>query len=65
MNTGKSLALALIEKGLKKKDLATGLGVSQATVSTLIKNQEWSGKMLKNVCAFLEMEASEFIALGE
>lgn len=65
MNNGKSLTIVLLDKGLKKKDFAEGMHVSNATVSTLCKNKAWSGRMLVRVCDFLEIKPSDFIALGE
>jgi len=65
MNIGKSIVIALHDKGMQKQELATELGASPATVSTLCKNTECSGQMLDRLCQVFQMKVSEFVALGE
>ena len=65
MDIGKSITIALRDKRMKKKELAMKLHVTPATVSTLCKNTECSGRMIKRLCQVFDMTASEFIALGE
>jgi DNA-binding Xre family transcriptional regulator len=65
MNTGKSIQIALVNKGWQKKDLAEKLGVTRSTVSNLVKSSTCTGQALDNLCEVFEMKASEFIALGE
>lgn len=65
MNIGKSVQIALINKGWQKKDLAEKLGVTRSTVSNLVKCTACNGKALDSLCEAFEMKASEFIALGE
>ena len=65
MNIGKSIKIALINKGMKNKDLAEKLGVSPPKVSVLCGKPTCSGKMLDQLCTAFEMKASDFVALGE
>ncbi len=65
MNIGKSIQIALIDKGWQKKDLASKLGVTRSTVSNLVSSSTCTGKALDNLCDVFEMKASDFIALGE
>ena len=65
MDIGKSVQIALVQKGMKKQDLATELGVTKATVSTLVSNTSCTGPMLEKLCKIFEMKASDLIALGE
>jgi DNA-binding Xre family transcriptional regulator len=65
MNTGKSIQIALVNKGWQKKDLAEKLGVTRSTVSNLVKSSTCTGQALDNLCEVFEMKVSEFIALGE
>lgn len=65
MHIGKSVEIALIKKGMKKKDLAKALGVSAVTVSSLVNSHSCKGQMLEKLCDVLDMKASDLIALGE
>lgn len=65
MNISKSIEIALIKKGIKKKDLAVGLDVSTTTISSLCNSKHCSSRMLKDLSGFFDMPASKFIALGE
>lgn len=65
MNISKSIQIALVKKGLKKKDLAAGLGVSATTISNLCNNKHCSSSMLGRLAKFFNMPTSKFIALGE
>lgn len=65
MNISQSIQIALVKKGLKKKDLAAGLGVSSTTISNLCNNKHCSSSMLKRLAEFFNMPTSKFIALGE
>ena len=64
MNLGKSLEIALIKKGIKKKDLAVQMEVKPQQVTQWVRGSI-SKSHLVNICDFLEMPVSEFIALGE
>ena len=65
MNIAKSIEISLINKGLKKKDLAAGLGVSNTTIAKLCNTASCSSKNLDALSKFFELPASEFIKLGE
>ncbi len=65
MNIGKSIQIALVNKGWQKKELADRLGVTRSTVSNLVKSSNCTGQALDNLCEVFEMKASDFIALGE
>jgi plasmid maintenance system antidote protein VapI len=65
MDIGKSVIIALRDKGKNKRWLAFELAVTPATVTTLCKNTSCTGPMLERLCTVFESKASEFIALGE
>jgi DNA-binding Xre family transcriptional regulator len=65
MNIGKSIQIALIDKGWQKKDLADKMGVTRSTISNLVKSSTCTGQALDNLCEVFDMKASDFIALGE
>ncbi len=65
MDISKSIQIALINKKLRKKDLAKGLNVSTTTISSLCNSKHCSSRMLEQLSEFFKMPASEFIALGE
>lgn len=65
MNIGKSIKHALINKGMKNKELAEKLGVTPQSITNLCSKPTCSGKMLDQLCVALEMKASDFVALGE
>ena len=65
MNTGKSLGIALIKKGIKGKDLANKLEVHPSQISNWKRGQSMKEANLIALCEALDMPVSEFIALGE
>ena len=65
MNVGKSITIALFDKGMKKRELAVALGVTPHTVTNLCASKTCAGDRLAKLCEIFEMDASEFIALGE
>lgn len=65
MNIGKSIQIALVNKGWQKKELADKLGVTRSTISNMVKSESCTGKALSNLCEVFEMPVSEFVALGE
>jgi DNA-binding Xre family transcriptional regulator len=65
MNIGKSIQIALVNKGWQKKDLAEKLGVTRSTISNMVQSETCTGKALAKLCEVFEMQASDFIALGE
>lgn len=65
MNAGQSIQIALIKKGMKKKELAAEIGITPNYLSDLLKKESCSGSMMERLAAAFEMEVSEFIALAE
>lgn len=65
MNLGKSIRVACAQKDIKGKDLAKILGVSEATISTMLNKPTGKEKSLTALAEVFEMPVSEFIALGE
>lgn len=65
MDIGKSIKVALALKGMRSKELAQALGVTQPTVSTMCYRATSSGHMLIRLADAFGMKVSEFVALGE
>ena len=65
MDISKSIQHCLDDTGIKKLKLAEKLGVSQQTVSTLMKSEKCTGDMLNKLAEAFNMPVSEFVALGE
>ena len=65
MDISKSIDYCLKDTGMMKKKLAERLGVTTATVSTLVKSKRCSPDMLQKLSEVFNMRVSEFIALGE
>lgn len=65
MNIGRSIKIAQAKKGMRGKDLAKKLGVTQSTVSLMTIRETASGAMLKKLADVFEMSVSEFVELGE
>ncbi len=64
MNLGKSLTMALAERGIGNKEVAAGLDTTSQQI-TLWKKGRISHNNLVSLCVFLKIPVSEFIALGE
>lgn len=65
MNACSSMKIAMIKKGLNQGQLAALTGMSQAAVSRLANNQNWSCESLKRIAGAMEMKVSDFVKLGE
>ncbi len=65
MNIGKSIGIALVKQGMKKKELAAKLDIDPTGVSKLVGKESCSKSTLDALCKAFDMKASEFIALGE
>lgn len=65
MDLGKSLRLAIADKGVKHKDLAEELGTTSQQVSKWLKSGVIKQSSIVGISEFFEMKTSEFIALGE
>ena len=51
----------LLEKGLKKQDLVTELGISSATIAKMGKGEPVSNKVLERLCSYFNCNANEII----
>ena len=65
MNIGKSTRIAMAMRGMRSKDLAKVLGVTQSSMSVLLARETSTGGQIKNLAAAFDMKVSEFVALGE
>ena len=65
MDLAKSLRIALAERNIKRTELAKQLGVSRQIVSTWVNTGGISRVNLELTCKFLDMNVSDFVALGE
>ena len=65
MNLKRSIEVALAQKGLKKKDLATGLGINQVTLSRILSKNKCTQNMLEASAEYFGLQVSELIKLGE
>jgi len=65
MNIGKSIRRALLDRGWSQKLMASKLGVSANTASTLSRSSSCGGEKLRQLADIFGMRVSEFVALGE
>lgn len=65
MNTGKSLAIAIATKQIKKSEFAREMRITSQYVCYLLSKESWSASMLKRASDYFEMPVSDFIKLGE
>jgi transcriptional regulator with XRE-family HTH domain len=66
MNVGKSIKIALINSEMKSKDLADKMGVSPSYISGLANaSKNPSIVTVMRIAIALDLQVSEFIALGE
>lgn len=65
MNIKRSIEMALAQKGLKKKDLAAGLGINQVTLSRILSKNRCTQLMLESSAEYFGMTVSELVRLGE
>lgn len=66
MDFGKSLKIALLQRGMKQKDLADQMQVSRPYISAIANNKKHFTKAnLISIPKHLGYKVSEFIALGE
>lgn len=64
MHIGKSIEIALIMKGKKKKDLARALKVQRPYISVLVGKPNCSDTMLPKLLKFFDMTEEQFKNLG-
>lgn len=65
MNIKRSIEIALAGLGIKKKELAEGIGISAVRLSHIQKNNECKRSELEAMADFCGMAVSAFIAVGE
>ena len=65
MNLKKSVMVALAQRGLKQKDLADKVGMSQGSMSQLVGQTSCTGATLMKLAKAFDLKVSEFVALGE
>lgn len=65
-DTAKALRVALASKGMKRKDLATRVGVTANHMSRLTNGAvAVQGDLLTKISSAFGMKVSEFLAMGE
>lgn len=65
MNLKRSIETALAQKGIKKKDLAKGIGIHQAALSRILAKNQCTQSMLEASAKYLGMQVSDLVKLGE
>jgi transcriptional regulator with XRE-family HTH domain len=65
MDIGKSIRIALAQRGKKAVWLAGELGITKQAVSQLMTKRSATGATIKKLADAFNLKASEFIALGE
>ncbi len=65
MDTGKAIRVALAQRGMKRDELATKLGVTSGRISVICSSASSSTVTLKRIADALDMRVSELAALGE
>jgi len=61
----KSLRMSIAERGIKNKELAKGLGVTPQQITTWLRTGVMTNSNILKISNFFNIQASEFIALGE
>lgn len=66
MNIGKSLKMAMLEKGVSQKDFALAMDITPIHANVLANNKSNpTVATLEKAADFFGLKVSEFIALGE
>lgn len=66
MNLGKSLKIALINKGMTQIELANKLSITPAHISRVANGvAKMNEDLLSRITTELDMKASDFVRLGE
>jgi transcriptional regulator with XRE-family HTH domain len=65
MNVGKSIKVALAQKGMSQATLAKRMGLTHTWVSALANKPKASTATVEALAAQFDMPVSEFIKLGE
>lgn len=65
MDLRKSLRVAIALKGVRNIDVAEYLGITPQQITNWLREGNINSQNITKLCAYFEMQASEFIALGE
>ena len=65
MDLRKSLRVAIALKGVRNIDVAEYLGITPQQITNWLREGNINSQNIAKLCAYFEMQASEFIALGE
>lgn len=65
MHIGRSTRIAMAQRGMRSKDLAQILGMTQTSISLVLSRESSPGGLVKKLAEVFGMKASEFVALGE
>lgn len=65
MNVGKSIKVALAQRGMTQAELAKRLGVTHTWLSAMANKPRASTASLEALAGQFGMKVSEFVALGE
>lgn len=65
MDIRKGVMVALAQRGMKQKDLAGMVGMSQGSMSQLLGQSSCTLATLEKIATALDMKLSELVALGE
>lgn len=65
MHIGRSTRIAMAQRGMRSKDLAKTLGMTQSSISLVLARESSPGGLVKKLAEVFGMKASEFVALGE
>lgn len=57
----KKLWKLLIDKNMKKKDMATCAGISNTSVAKLVKNENFDTDILLKICIALDCDISDIM----
>jgi transcriptional regulator with XRE-family HTH domain len=65
MNVGKSIKVALAQKGMSQVELSKRMGLTHTWVSALANKKKASTATIEALATQFDMKVSEFVALGE
>lgn len=65
MNLGKAIRIAIINKGIKQRELAEKMGVSAVFISRMCNQPNVGINTLIKVASALDMKVSELVKFGE
>lgn len=65
MNVGKSIKVALAQKGMSQAELAKRMGLTHTWVSALANKPKASTATIEALASQFDMKVSDFVRLGE